>query len=173
MNQELLEKCKNADLLKEVAEGKEVVWINENLEKTEDAMAKINITMANIDDAEARLARFAPFLMKKFPETIPTNGLIESPLTYIPNMQKKLEEHIQVDDERNANLLRTQILRFNDELIDDKHHTREHFIEILAIIDAYEDYCRSHPDYKNNRCICAVANIKRVYNERLQKHDFS
>ena len=55
-------------------------------------MAKINITMADIDDAEARLARFAPFLMKKFPETIPTNGLIESPLTYIPNMQKKLEE---------------------------------------------------------------------------------
>ena len=49
--------------------------------------------------------------------------------------QKKLEEHIQVDDERNANLLRTQILRFNDELIDDKHHTREHFIEILAVID--------------------------------------
>ena len=93
MNQELLEKCKNADLLKEVAEGKEVVWINENLEKTEDAMAKINITMADIDDAEARLARFAPFLMKKFPETIPTNGLIESPLTYIPNMQKTLEEH--------------------------------------------------------------------------------
>ena len=77
--------------------------------------------------------------------------------------QKKLEEHIQVDDERNANLLRTQILRFNDELIDDKHHTREHFIEILAVIDAYEDYCRSHPDYKNNRCICAVANIKRVW----------
>ena len=77
MNQELLEKCKNADLLKEVAKGKEVVWINENLEKTEDAMAKINITMADIDDAEARLARFAPFLMKKF----------------IPNMQKKLEEH--------------------------------------------------------------------------------
>ena len=54
--------------------------------------------------------------------------------------QRKLEEHIQVDDERNANLLRTQILRFNDELIDDKHHTREHFIEILAVIDAYEDY---------------------------------
>ena len=49
--------------------------------------------------------------------------------------QKKLDEHIRVDDERNANLLRTQILRFNDELIDDKHHTREHFIEVLAIID--------------------------------------
>jgi len=91
--QELLKRCNNADLLMQVAEGKEVVWINENLEKTDDAMAKIDITMADIDDAEARLARFAPFLMKKFPETVPTNGLIESPLTYIPNMQKKLEEN--------------------------------------------------------------------------------
>lgn len=44
---------------------------------------------------------------------------------------------------------------------------------VEAVWHAYEDYCRSHPDYKNNRCICAVANIKRVYNERLQKHDFS
>lgn len=87
--------------------------------------------------------------------------------------RERLDEHIAKDDAQTASLWRTQILRFNDELIDDKHHTREHFIEILAIIDAYEDYCRSHPDYKNNRCICAVANIKRVYNERLQKHDFS
>ena len=31
--QELLKRCKNADLLMKVAEGKEVVWINENLEK--------------------------------------------------------------------------------------------------------------------------------------------
>ena len=90
--QELLKRCKNAELLQLVAEGKEVVWINENLEKTVDAMKKIDITMADIEDAEARLARFAPFLMKKFPETVATNGLIESPLTYIPRMQKKLEE---------------------------------------------------------------------------------
>lgn len=86
--------------------------------------------------------------------------------------QQKLDEHIKVDDERNANLLRTQILRFNDELIDDRKHTKEHFIEVLTIIDDYEDYCRDHPDYKNNRCTHAVANISRVYDERLQKHDF-
>lgn len=44
---------------------------------------------------------------------------------------------------------------------------------ILAIIDEYEKYCRDHPNYKNNRCSAAVSNIKRVYNERLQKHDFA
>lgn len=92
MDQALWSKVKNVDLLKQVAEGKEVVWINENLQKTADALAKMDITMADIDDAEARLARFAPFIMKVFPETVPTNGLIESPLTEIPNMKKKLEE---------------------------------------------------------------------------------
>ena len=54
----------NKELLEQVGDGKEVIWINENQEKTADALAKINITMADIDDAEARLARFAPFIKK-------------------------------------------------------------------------------------------------------------
>ena len=65
----------NKELLEQVSEGKEVIWINENQEKTADALAKINITMADIDDAEARLARFAPFIKKVFPETEPSERL--------------------------------------------------------------------------------------------------
>lgn len=86
--------------------------------------------------------------------------------------QKKLDEHIETDDKRNANSLRAQILQFNNELIDNRKHSKESFVEILSVIDDYEDYCRSHPGYKNNRCAHAVANIGRVYDERLQKHDF-
>lgn len=88
--------------------------------------------------------------------------------------REKLDKHIQTDDERNANLLRTQILRFNDELVDDlrRPHTKEHFDEILSIIDDYEDYCKTHENYKNNKCVHAIANINRVYDERLAKHDF-
>ena len=86
--------------------------------------------------------------------------------------QKRLDEHIETDDKRNANSLRAQILQFNDELIDDRKHSKESFVEILGVIDEYEEYCRSHPNYKNNRCAHAVANIGRVYDERLQKHDF-
>ncbi len=37
---------------------------------------------------------------------------------------------------------------------------------------AYENYCHDHRQYKNNRAGCAIENIKRVYMERLQKHDF-
>lgn len=83
-----------------------------------------------------------------------------------------LEKHIQIDDERNADGHRAKILAFNTELLRGIDHTREDFIEVLAEIDRYESYCRTHPDYKNNRARHAVANIGRVYDERLKKHDF-
>lgn len=83
-----------------------------------------------------------------------------------------LEKHIQMDDERNADAHRAKILAFNTELLRGIDHTREDFIEILAEIDCYESYCRAHPDYKNNRAKHAIANIGRVYDDRLKKHDF-
>lgn len=87
-------------------------------------------------------------------------------------MQKQLEEHVLVDDERNADTQRERILQFNTELMRNAYHTREDFIEILAVIDFYEQYCKAHPDYKNNRAVHAVANIGRVYDERVRKNDF-
>lgn len=93
-------------------------------------------------------------------------------LRELDTVTQKLDTHIRVDDERNADSYRTRILQFNNELLREILHTREDFIEILAVIDDYESYCRDHEDYKNNRATCAIENIKRVYMERLQKHDF-
>lgn len=86
--------------------------------------------------------------------------------------RSRLDAHIQADDERNADDRRTRILRFNNELIRNIPHTKEDFVDILADIDDYEAYCREHPFYKNNRAGHAIANIGRVYDERLIKHDF-
>lgn len=83
-----------------------------------------------------------------------------------------LDEHIRLDDERNADAHRAKILAFNTELLRGIDHTREDFIEVLTEIDRYESYCRSHPEYKNNRAVHAIANIGRVYDDRLKKHDF-
>lgn len=83
-----------------------------------------------------------------------------------------LANHIRMDDERNADEHRARILAFNNELLRDIPHTKEEFIDILADIDHYERYCKAHPDYENNRAIHAIGNISRVYDERLQKHDF-
>ena len=68
---------------------------------------------------------------------------------------------------------RARILDFNDELVRDLSHTQEAYIEILAVIDEYEDYCEAHPSYPNNRATLAIANIKRVYNDRLKERDFA
>ena len=83
-----------------------------------------------------------------------------------------LEAHIQADDRRAADQHRARILAFNTELLRGQRHTREDFIDILAEIDAYESYCKSHPEYKNSRCVHAVANIGRVYDELLKTGDF-
>lgn len=85
----------------------------------------------------------------------------------------KLDAHIKADDENRADERRANILRFNNELIRGLPHTKEEFVEILADIDVYERYCKNHPEYENNRAVHAIANIGRVYDERLQKHDFA
>lgn len=104
------------------------------------------------------------------------NADILQDLQYIKAEQKRtqamLDEHIAQDDERAADMHRMRILQFNNELLRSIPHTREDFIEILLEIDKYEEYCRTHTGYKNNRASHAVSNICRVYDERLQKHDF-
>lgn len=88
------------------------------------------------------------------------------------DVMAKLEEHIDTDNRRAADGSRTRILHFNNELLRELRHTKEEFIEVLAEIDAYEKYCREHPDYPNNRAVLAIENIRETYKRRLDKHDF-
>ncbi len=66
-----------------------VTWINPNLKPAREALSVSALTKGDMLDAEARWQRFAPLLMRLFPET--GNGIIESPLTAIPKMQAELE----------------------------------------------------------------------------------
>ena len=87
-------------------------------------------------------------------------------------IKKKLDDHVTMDDRRTADGQRTRILHFNNELLRSIDHTEEEFNEVLAEIDAYEEYCEEHPEYPNNRAVLAIENIRSNYKERLQKHDF-
>lgn len=93
-------------------------------------------------------------------------------ISRLDGLEKTLCDHIHTDEEHNADEYRRRILRFNNELICEIPHTREEFLEALSDIDGYEGYCKTHPDYKNNRCVHAIANISRVYDDRLKEHDF-
>ena len=73
-----------------MADYQEIWWTNQDAgtERT------LPFGMDDILDAEARLARFAPYIQKAFPETEVTGGIIESPLKEIPAMKKVLEENL-------------------------------------------------------------------------------
>lgn len=86
--------------------------------------------------------------------------------------RNRLNEHIRIDDDRNADTHRTRILHFNTELLRGNKHTQEDFVEVLTEIDFYEHYCREHPDYENNRAVLAIENIKRVYKELMENGGF-
>ena len=87
---QLAELVQRDPVIADLAAGRETVWRNPALLPTGEAMASLPLTPADIDDAEARLARFAPFFREAFPETRSMNGLIESPLRPIPAMQRWL-----------------------------------------------------------------------------------
>lgn len=93
------EKLRSDPMLRKLQAAEEVIWINPDKIPFADAQDSSELTMADIDDAEARLLRFAPFIMKCFPETEARGGLIESALTDISDMRdllnKKYDSHLQ------------------------------------------------------------------------------
>ena len=84
-------------IVRDLAQEKEVAWINPDKTSMEEARKAMELSMKDVDDAEARLERFAPFIMKCFPETKARNGIIESVLIPIPKMQKKINEKYYSD----------------------------------------------------------------------------
>lgn len=87
-------------------------------------------------------------------------------------VEKLLDAHISKDDANRADRKRFRILQFNGEILRYIEHTEEEFVDVLKDIDDYKSYCEKHPDYPNSRAVHAIANIERVYDERLLKNDF-
>lgn len=81
------------EFVRELQLRHESAWMNPNVGSAETALAALPLTRTDVDDAEARLERFAPFIKKIFPETAADRGLIESPLTEIEHMRAWLNEN--------------------------------------------------------------------------------
>lgn len=94
MKEEILTKYPN---LKDVSDLNEVYWLNPKLVPYEEGARAINMNIAAIDDAEKRLKKFAPLIEKVFPETLPTGGIIESPIKEINRMKDKLQKLYNFD----------------------------------------------------------------------------
>lgn len=93
-------------------------------------------------------------------------------LEKVEELTENFNKHINLEEEEKARNARTRILRFNDEILLNRKHSKEHFEEILQDIDMYENYCETHPKYKNNKAVFAINTIKTVYQKCLDEKDF-
>lgn len=87
-------------------------------------------------------------------------------------MQTTLDAHIREDEDERARNQRYRILRFYDEMCEDREHSESHFEDILDDIDDYEKYCESHPQFRNNRGKVAMTYIKDSYGKIKSKGGF-
>lgn len=83
---------KNNLTITKLSNKEEIAWINPKEMKYSEYEKNLPISDEALKDAEKRLKRFSSFIKIAFPETIESNGIIESPLVPIFNMQKALEE---------------------------------------------------------------------------------
>ena len=79
-------------VVEKLARAEETAWINPKKECWDDAGETFDVRPEEIEGARARLERFAPLILRYFPETKDRGGLIESPLEEIPKMKAALEE---------------------------------------------------------------------------------
>ena len=66
-----------------VRKSRETCWMNPNLADYEAVKGGLTLSEEDVTDASKRLSRFAPLIMRLFPETTITGGIIESPLKEI------------------------------------------------------------------------------------------
>lgn len=81
---------KETPLLQDIVDTKPSVWVNPNMVTDQEIWDIVPYTQKDIEEADEDLHRFAPLIEKVFPETKDTNGIIESPLKYIPNMAERI-----------------------------------------------------------------------------------
>ena len=115
------------------------------------------------------LTSFIQFLIARHDEK---NGIKDTLMVAMEGIRQELDALREKHAEDRANDARIRILRFSDEVRHKMRHSKEYFDQINSDIDVYEQYCESHPEYKNNRAVMAIQNIKRVYQECLAENDF-
>ena len=134
-----------APIIDDIAASKEVVWLNPRLGQD----ATRTLTEQHIRDASDRLIRFAPLIMKLFPETQPQGGIIESELTEIPEMKALLKEKYNVDLEggrlflkRDSDLAIAGSVKARGGIYEVLKHTEDLALENGLLSGTDDDYAR-------------------------------
>lgn len=112
------------EIVKRLAAEEELVWLNPKYGKGIEEAGELS--MRDIEDAEKRLERFAPFIERCFPETQEAHGIIESPLCEIDKIAEsfglpgrlflKLDSHLPIAGSVKARGGIYEVLKHTEEL---------------------------------------------------------
>ena len=100
------------------------------------------------------------------------NDRLNAVIKEIGQLREDIRSIDEKGDMRDAVESRVRILRFNDELLEGRRHSKDSYDQCMSDITTYEAYCEGHPKFKNNQTAMTIAAINKSYAERLEKHDF-
>lgn len=98
-----------------------------------------------------------------------SNKDIIEKLNKLENAVDKLDYKV---DQNEAITCRARLVRFNKELINREKHTEEEFDQALDDCTKYERFCAKNPDFRNNKAVLSIENIKRCYKQCEEQNDF-
>ena len=81
----------------------------------------------------------------------------------IEKLDKKIDKIDNEAQEREAITARVRILKFMDELLEGRKHTKDAYDQVMTDITNYNKYCSTNPDFKNNQTEATIEYINKDY----------
>jgi hypothetical protein len=98
-----------------------------------------------------------------------------NPWSYIGRLIQRLigvKELSERMDRRDAVDARSRIIRFDDECMNQMRHSKAMFDAVLIDCDFYNEYCKTHPGFRNSIAADAIDHIKEIYHDCKATNDF-
>lgn len=87
----------------------------------------------------------------------------------IKSVSDKVDALEKKVDENQATTMRVRILCFENELQENRIHSKDSWDQCMDDIRRYELYTKEHPEFKNNITIASINHIEKKYEELLEK----
>lgn len=88
----------------------------------------------------------------------------------------KLTEMIEDDRKQRrqdrADDARLRILDASDEVLHCVPHSKEWWDRVNDDVTGYNQYCATHPEYRNNKAVHAIENLDKEYSKKLETNNF-
>ena len=96
-------------------------------------------------------------------------GGVIGKLLGIKTLSDKVDALDKEVKENQATQIRVRILRFEDEIQEGHHHSKDSWDQCMDDISRYERYTEKHPDFINNITAASIHHIKNKYGDLLEQ----